>query len=53
MIMLPTPTNYAIWPSVVLAAEMLAFEDKWRKVQLNGPDTKGSSLYTGIVNRQI
>jgi hypothetical protein len=30
-----------------------AFEEKWRKIQLNGPITKGSSIDTDIVNRQI
>ncbi|MBR2353239.1 MAG: PHP domain-containing protein [Clostridia bacterium] len=34
-------------------AAIIAFENKWREVQLNGPITKGSSIDTGIVNRQI
>ena len=32
---------------------MLAFEDKWRAVHLNGPVTKGSLVYTDKINRQI
>ena len=33
--------------------DVLAFEEKWRAVQLQGPDTKGSHLHTGTVTRQI
>ena len=32
---------------------MLAFEEKWRGVQLNGPVSKGSKAYSDNVNRQI
>ena len=33
-------------------ADMLAFEDKWRAVQLDGPLNKGSNIY-GVQNMQI
>lgn len=32
---------------------MIAFEEKWRAVQMNGPVSKGSLVYTDKVNRQI
>ena len=34
-------------------AQILAFEEKWRAVQLNGPITKGSAIDSDVVNRQI
>ena len=34
------------------SADMLAFEDKWRAVQLDGPLNKGSNIY-GVQNMQI
>ncbi|MBE6597690.1 MAG: hypothetical protein E7641_08500 [Ruminococcaceae bacterium] len=33
-------------------ADMIAFENKWREVQMNGPLTKGSNIYS-TPNRQI
>ena len=38
---------------VLPTKDMLAFEDKWRARHMEGPDTKGSSLFTGVVTRQI
>ena len=38
---------------VLPTKDMLAFEDKWRARHLEGPDTKGSSLFTGVITRQI
>ena len=32
---------------------IIAFEDKWRAVHLDGPVTKGSAIDSDIVNRQI
>ena len=29
-------------------ADMRAFEDKWREVQKNGPETKGSAIFLGL-----
>lgn len=35
-------------------ADMIAFENKWREVQLTrGPITKGGQVYTDVVTRQI
>ncbi len=33
--------------------DMIAFEEKWRAVQLEGPITKGSSVDSDVVTRQI
>jgi hypothetical protein len=40
-------------PPALPTPAMLAFEDKWRAVQLSGPVSKGSLVYTDKVNRQI
>ena len=40
-------------PPALPTPAMLAFEDKWRAVHLNGPVSKGSLVYTDKVNRQI
>lgn len=44
---------FGLMPPALPTPAMLAFEDKWRAVQLNGPVTKGSLVYTDKVNRQI
>ncbi|MBQ2956753.1 MAG: CehA/McbA family metallohydrolase [Clostridia bacterium] len=33
--------------------EIMRFEDKWRRIQLNGPETKGGSIQAPPVTRQI
>ncbi len=40
-------------PPALPTPAMLAFEEKWRAVQLNGPVSKGSLVYTDKINRQI
>ena len=35
------------------SGDMIAFEEKWRKVHLNGPITKGSAIDSDTVSRQI
>ncbi|MBQ7322247.1 MAG: hypothetical protein IJW99_09130 [Clostridia bacterium] len=40
-------------PPALPTPAMLAFEEKWREVQLNGPISKGSIVYTDKVSRQI
>ena len=40
-------------PPILPTPAMLAFEDKWREVQMNGPISKGSLVYDCGVSRQI
>jgi len=40
-------------PPILPTPAMLAFEDKWREKQLNGPISKGSLVYDCGVSRQI
>ena len=40
-------------PPALPTPAMLAFEEKWREVQLSGPISKGSIVYTDKVSRQI
>jgi len=40
-------------PPALPTLDMLAFEDKWRDIQLCGPVTKGSAPFSKNVNRQI
>ena len=40
-------------PPALPTPAMLAFEEKWRAVQMNGPISKGSIVYTDKVSRQI
>ena len=40
-------------PPVLPTAQMIDFENKWRKVHLNGPLTKGSHVFDVPANRQI
>lgn len=40
-------------PPALPTPAMLAFEEKWRAVQMNGPVSKGSLVYTDKINRQI
>ena len=40
-------------PPALPTPAMIAFEEKWREVQLNGPISKGSIVYTDKVSRQI
>lgn len=40
-------------PPVLPTPAILAFEDKWREVHMNGPITKGSLVYSEKVSRQI
>ena len=44
---------FGISEPVLPTEEILAFEDKWRAAQLNGPLTKGSGLNAPPVTRQI
>lgn len=38
---------------ILPTADMLAFEDRWRAVHLDGPVTRGSLVYDSRVSRQI
>ena len=38
---------------VLPTQEMLDWEEKWRNVQKHGPKTKGSGIFSPIVNMQI
>ena len=40
-------------PPALPTPAMIAFEEKWREVQMNGPISKGSIVYTDKVSRQI
>ena len=40
-------------PAPLPSAAVLVFEDKWRAVHLNGPLTKGGTIETPPINRQI
>jgi hypothetical protein len=42
-------------PALCPTPDILAFENKWRAVQLDGPPTKGSSLTVsnGVITRKI
>jgi hypothetical protein len=40
-------------PPALPTPAMLAFEEKWRAVQMDGPVSKGSLVYTDKVSRQI
>ena len=40
-------------PPVLPSSEILAFEEKWRNIQRNGPKTKGSSIEAPPVTMQI
>ncbi|MBQ9759768.1 MAG: hypothetical protein IJW16_00305 [Clostridia bacterium] len=40
-------------PPILPSAETLEFEERWREVQRNGPQTRGSAITTPPVNYQI